>query len=74
MGYILMQDNESPQSLVTLTLLEDTGEYTFDISLDGSRLRHVSFGSYSNQTFEVHYPSFVGEVACGRWEISCCCK
>ena len=71
MGYILMQDNEYPQSLVTLTVLDNTGECTFDFPFDGSRLRHVSFGSCSNRTFEVHYHSFVDEVACGRWTFSC---
>ena len=71
MGYILMQADESPQSLAVLTLLEDTGECIFDLSLDGPRLRSVFFNSRSNQTFEVHYHSFVDEVACGRWVFSC---
>ena len=53
-------------------LLEETEECTFDLSLDGPRLRPVFFGSRSNQPFEIHYHSFVGEVACGRWVISCC--
>ena len=71
MGYILMQADESPQSLAVLTLLEDTGECIFDLSLDGPRLRCVFFNSRSNQTFEVHYHSFVDEVVCGRWAFSC---
>ena len=54
-----MQADELPQSLAALTLLEATGECTFDLSLDGRRLRPVFFGSRSNQTFEVHYHSFV---------------
>ena len=74
MGYILMQADEPPQSLTSLTLSEDTGECTFDLSLDGPRLCPVFFGSRSNQTFEVHYHSFVEEVACGRRAISCCRK
>ena len=74
MGYILMQADESSQSLVALKLLEDTGEYTFGFSLDGPRLHPVFFGSRSNQTFEVHNHSFVGEVACRRAAISCCRK
>ena len=69
-GYILMKADKSPQSLTELTLLEATGKYTFDLSLDGPRLRPMFFRSRSNQTFEVHYHSFVGEVACGRWSIS----
>ena len=69
-----MKADESPQSLAALTLLEATGECTFDLSLDGPRLRPVFFGSRSNRNFEVQYHSFVGEVACGRWAISCCRK
>ena len=69
-----MQDDEYPQSVVALTLLEDTSERTFDLSLDGPRLRPVYFGSRSNQNFEVQYHSFVGEVACGRLANSCCRK
>ena len=71
MGYLLMQADESPQSLAALTLLKDTSKCTFGLSLGDSRLRPVFFGSRSNQTFEVHYHSLVCEVACGRWEISC---
>ena len=48
MRYILMQVDESPQSLAALTLLKDAGEYTFDLSLDGPRLHPLSFGSRSN--------------------------
>ena len=64
-----MQDDEYPQSLVALTLLEDTSERTFDLSLDGPRLRPIFIGSRSKQTFEVYYHSFVDYVACGRWAI-----
>ena len=74
MVYILMHADEFPQSLAVLTLLEDTGEYTFDLLLDDPRLRPVFFDSRSNKTFEVHYHYFVGEVVCGRWAISCCRK
>ena len=73
-GYMLMKADKSPQSLVELTLLEATGKCTFDLSLDDPRLRPMFFGSRSNQTFEVHYHSFIREVACGRRAISCCRK
>ena len=72
MGYILIQAGNTSQSVDAVQLLEETGECTFDLSLDGPRLRPVSFGSRSNQPFEIHYHSFVGEVACGRLAISCC--
>ena len=41
MGYILMQADETSQSVATVRLLEETGEYTFNFSLDGPRLRPV---------------------------------
>ena len=69
-----MQVDDTSQSVVTVQLLEDKGECTFDLSLDSPRLRPVLFGSRSNQHFEIHYHSFVGEVACGRWAISCCSR
>ena len=58
--------------MAAIRLLEETGECTFDLSIYGPRLRPVFFGSRSNQPFEIHYHSFVGEVACGRWAICCC--
>ena len=67
-----MQADETSQSVADIQLLEETGECTFDLSLVGPRLRPVFFGSRSNQPFEIRYHSFVGEVACGRWAISCC--
>lgn len=54
-----MQADDSPQPLAALTLLEKTGEYTFDFSLDSPRLRPMFFGSRSNQTFEEHHHSFL---------------
>ena len=72
MGYILMQADDTSQSVATVQLLEGKGECAFDLSLGGPRLRLVFFGSRSDQPFEIHYHSFVGEVACGRWAISFC--
>ena len=72
MGYILIQDDDTSQSVAAVQLLEETGECMFDLSLDGPRLKPVFFGSRSNQPFEIHYYSFVSEVACGRCAISCC--
>ena len=74
MGYILMQADDTSQSVATFQLLKEKGECAFDLSLDGPRLIPVFFGSRSNQPFEIHYHSFVGEVACGRWAISCCMR
>ena len=44
MGYILMQADDTPQSVAAIKLLEETGECTFDLSVDGPRLRPVFFG------------------------------
>ena len=66
MDYILIQANDTSQSVAAVQLLEETGECSFDLSLDGPRLRPVFFGSHFNQLFEIHYHSFVGEVACVR--------
>ena len=68
-----MQADDSPQLLVALKVLDDTGECTFDLTLDGPQLRSMLFGSRSNQT-EEKYHSFVGDVAFGIWVIFCCRK
>ena len=73
MGYILMQADDSPQCLKAIQILENTGYCLFDLSLDGPRLRPV-FLSRSNHPYEKYYHSFVGEVTCVRWAISCCRK
>ena len=54
-----MQADDSPTSVAAIPLLEDKGECT-------PRLRPVLFGTRSSQPFEIHYHSFIGEVACGR--------
>ena len=74
MGYILMQPDDSSDSIAAMNYLADTGEFLFDLSLDGPRLRPVLFGSRSNLPYKSDYHSFVGEVACGRWSISACRK
>ena len=66
MGYILIQADGTTQSVAAVQLLEKTWECTFDLPLDGPRLRPVLFDLRSNRRFEIHYHSFVGEVTCGR--------
>ena len=72
MDYILMQPGDSLDSFASIDHSAATGEYLFDISLDGPRLRHVLFGSRANLSYEHNHHSFVGEVACGRWIIVAC--
>ena len=43
MGYILMQADDSPQSLKAVQMLENTEDCLFNLSLDGLRLRPVFF-------------------------------
>jgi hypothetical protein len=70
MGWILMQPNNSEASIVALALLHSDGICTFDLTMNGARLRPIRFGSRSCSERERHFHSFVGEAACGRWAIS----
>ena len=54
--------------------LTATGEFQFDLSLDGPRLRPVLFGSRSNLPYESNYHSFVGDGARERCSIATCRK
>jgi hypothetical protein len=70
MGWILMQPDNSDASRIALALLRSTGECTFDLTMNGARLRPVRFGSRGCTSLEEDYHSFVGETGCGRWSIS----
>ena len=70
MGYILIQHDNCSESLRALKLVEDSGDFTFELSLEGPRLHPVLFGSRSDLPYEMNYHSFVGEIACGRWSIT----
>ena len=43
---------------------------TFDMSIDGPRLRPIAFGSRACTPMESKLHSFVGETACVRWAIA----
>ena len=49
--------------------LESTGECIFDCKRSDYRLMPIIFNSRTNLDHEEDYPSFVGEIACGRWAI-----
>ena len=51
MGYILMQPDDSLYSLAAINHLAAIGEFLFDMSLDGPRLRRVLFGSHANMSY-----------------------
>ena len=74
MEYILMQPDNSPESLAAIFHLESTGKCLFDCKYSGPRLMTVVFNSRTNLDHEKHYHSFVGEIACGRRAISCLSK
>ena len=48
MGYILIQADDSPQSLKAVQILENTSDCLFDLSLDGPRLRPVFLISFKS--------------------------
>ena len=64
MGYILMQTDDSPDSLAAIKHLAATDECVFDVSLDSPRLRPVLFGSRFDISYKCDYHSFVEEIAC----------
>ena len=52
MGWILMQPVDDIESTKATKALLKCGEYTFDLSKDGARLRPVRFGSRACTDFE----------------------
>ena len=74
MGYILIQTDIIKESLKALRHLATTGLCLFVVSLYGPILHPVILGSRYNLPYEVHYPSFVGEIACSRWSIAHNCR
>jgi len=69
MGWILMQPADDDESTKAMQILKRTGEYQFDLSTNGARLKPIFFGSRSCNDMEKKYHSFTGEGACGRWAI-----
>ena len=60
MGYILMQPDNSSESLKVLKYLANIEEYIFELILDEPRLSPVAFGLQSNLPYEWHYSLFCG--------------
>ena len=74
MNYILMQPDNSQESLKVLGHLTATGKCIFELSLASPRLCPIAFSSRSNLPYEVHYHFFVGDIACGHWGIARNCR
>ena len=70
MVYILMQPDNSPESLVEIIDLESTGECIFDYIHSGPRLIPVLVNYRANLNHERDYHSFDSEIACCHWAIS----
>ena len=69
-GHILMQPDNCSESLLSLKFLEDSGDCSFELSLEEPHLHPVLFGSRSNLPYETSYHSFVGDITCDRWSIA----
>ena len=66
----MIQPTDDVESTKATKALLNNGEYTFDLSKDGARLRPVRFGSRVCTDFERNHYLLVGEAALGRWTIS----
>ena len=69
MAWILMQTANNADSLCATKLRLKTGKCLFDLSLDGTRLLPIGFGSRACNEQEKYLHSFVEKTACGRWEV-----
>ena len=69
MGWILMQPDDSAQSIAALADLRAGLPCDFDTSLLGPRLRPVAFGSRPCSPTESRYHSMTGECAAGRFAV-----
>ena len=70
MGFILMHPADDEVYTKSTAQLLKTEECLFNTTKSGAQLQAVIFGSRSCTHQERLYHSFVGETACGRWEIS----
>ena len=66
MGCILIQLDNSPESLAAVKHLHSTSEYIFDRTSSNLRLIPIFIISHSNFDHERYYYSFVSERTRGR--------
>ena len=69
-GFVVMQPANEEISEKATALLQTTGEWLFDISLEGPRVQPLSFGSRTCTDIEKNFHYFVGEASAGRWSIA----
>ena len=70
MGCISMQPVNSDESVKATLHLKETGNYLFDLTICGARLKPVAFGFRSCDDNERNFHSFTGKVACGKSAIT----
>ena len=69
MSWILMQPADDDASVKATATLKKTGDFLFDLDMEGPRLKHIKYGSRACTTGEKWFHSFIGEAAAGRWGI-----
>ena len=69
MSWILMQPADDDASVKATDTIKKTGEFLFDLDMEGPRLKPIKYGSRACTTSKKLFRSFIGETAAGRWGI-----
>ena len=69
MSWILMQPADDDASVKATDTLNNTGEFLFDIDMEGPRLKPIKYESRACTSTKNWFHSFIGEAAAGRWGI-----
>ena len=69
MSWILMQPADDDASVKATDTLKNTGEFLFDLDMEGPRLKPIKYGSRACTTSKKWFHSFIGKAAAGRWGI-----
>ena len=69
MSWILMQPADDGAFVEATATLKQTGEFLFDLEMDGPRLKPIKYGSRACSTSKKWFHSFIGEAAAGKWGI-----
>ena len=69
MSWILMQPADDDASVKATDTLKKTGEFLFDLDMEGPRLKPIKYGLRACNTSEKWFHSFIGDAAAGRWGI-----
>ena len=69
MSWILLQPADDNASVKATYTLKKTGEFLFNLDMEGPRLKPIKYGSRACTTSGKWFHSFIGEAAAGRWGI-----